>query len=349
MTQLASAGHAARSPETWFHRRATSYVEAQLLFHLNEVGVLGLLSDGEWYTPAAIADALRLDISVVEAVLAYVFAVDDLLEHDDAGRYALSPFGRGVLERFSGTDGAINMFDVRVGAYGPVWANLGRMLRGDGRYGQDFHRDGRYAEAGVSKLAMKFWDSLVEHMEEGGARQMVEVGLTTGLLERLALEYPDRLMFGLDRSELAIERAATDAGANGSENVRWLRRDFFDIAGWATEVDPSWLGVVFSLHFHELLARGDDALRRALRELKKWLPGWTLLAFEQPRIPQEQRASVSELLWLYGQSNILIHHLIGNGRILSREEWLQLGQEAGCNVTDRPCEYLGYRAFRFEL
>jgi hypothetical protein len=349
MTKLAAEGRAATSPETWFHRRATSYVETQILFHLNEVGVLGLLSDGEWYTPAAIADALRLDTGAVEAVLAYVFAVDDLLERDDAGRYALSGFGRGVVERFSGTDGAINMFDVRVGAYGPVWANLGRILRGDGRYGQDFHRDGRYAEAGVSKLAMKFWDSLVAHVEEVGAGQIVEIGLTTGLLERLALKYPDRLMYGLDRSEVAIERVAASASANSSENVQWLQRDFFDVAGWATEVDASRSGVVYSLHVHELLARGDDALVRTLRELRKRLPGWTLLAFEQPRLPEEQRAKVSELLWLYAQSNVLIHHLIGNGRILSRDAWLQLGREAGCNVTDRPCEYLGYRAFRFEL
>jgi SAM-dependent methyltransferase len=349
MTRLAAEGGPAASPETWFHRRATSYVETQMLFHLNEVGVLGLLSGGEWYTPAAIADALRLDTDAVEAVLAYVLAVDDLLECDDAGRYALSAFGRDTVERFSGADGAINMFDVRVGAYGPVWANLGRMLRGDGRYGQDFHRDGRYAEAGVSKLAMRFWDSLVEHVEEIDARQIVEVGLTTGLLERLALEYPERPMYGLDRCEVTIERAAASARANGSENVRWLRRDFFDTAGWATEIDASQPGMVYSLHVHELLARGEDALLRTLRELRKRLPGWTVLAFEQPRLPEEQRARVSELLWLYSQSNILIHHLIGNGRILSRDAWLQLGREAGCSVTDRPCDYLGYRAFRFEL
>lgn len=349
MTELAAEGRTATSPETWFHRQATSYVEAQLLFHLNEVGVLGLLSDGERYAPAAIADALRLDAGAVEAVLAYVFAVDDLLDRDDEGRYALSTFGRSVVERFSGRDGAINMFDVRVGAYGPVWANVGRMLRGDGRYGKDFHRDGRYAEDGVSKLSMKFWDSLVEHVEEDRAAQMVEVGLTTGLLERLALEYPDRLAYGLDRSETAIERATASASASGSENVRWLRHDFFDPAGWTAEIDVSPPGVVFSLHFHELLARGEEELVRTLRELRKRLPGWTLLAFEQPRLPEEQRADVPELLWLYAQSNILIHHLIGNGRILSREGWLQLGREAGCDVTVRPCEYLGYQAFRFEL
>ncbi len=349
MTRLAAASSAAVSPETWFHQQATSYVETQLLFHLNQVGVLGLLSDGQWHPTAEIADALGLDAGAAEAVLDYVFSVDELLERDGAGRYALSEFGRAVIGRFSGAAGAINMFDVRVGAYGPVWANVGRMLRGDGRYGLDFHRDGRYAEAGVSKLAMQFWNSLLDHVEETGAPQLVEVGLTTGLLERLALAYPDRLMYGIDRNEQAIERAAASVRANGSENVGWLRRDFFDVEGWAGEVDPARPGLVFSLHFHELLARGSDALVSTLRELGKRLPGWTLLAFEQPRLAPEQRALVPESLWLYAQSNILIHHLIGNGRILSRDEWLKLGQEAGCRVTARPCEYLGYQAFRFEV
>jgi hypothetical protein len=348
MTSSAVESRAAISPETWFHHRATCYVETQMLFHLNDVGALGLLSDGEWHAPAAIANELQLDTAAVEAVLAYVFAVDDLLEHDDADRYALSAFGRSVVERFSGTDGTINMFDVRVGAYGTVWANLGRMLRGDGRYGQDFQRNGRYAEAGVSKLSMKFWDSLVEHIEEFDAPQIAEVGLTTGLLERLALEYPDRRIYGLDHSEAAIQRTAAVTDANGNKKIQWLWCDFFDIARWTIEADASRGGLVYSLHFHELLARGEEALVRALRELKTRLPGWTVLAFEQPRISQEQRASVSELLWLYGQSNVLIHHLIGNGRILSRDAWLQLGRDAGYKVTDHPCGYLGYRAFRFE-
>jgi hypothetical protein len=87
-----------------------------------------------------------------------------------------------------------------------------------------------------------------------------------------------------------------------------------------------------------------------LRRLKAILPNWVLVAFEQPRLPHSEKANIPETQWLYSQSNILIHHLIGNGRILSTDAWMELGHQAGCRqVTERACNYLGYRAFTFQL
>jgi hypothetical protein len=343
------------SPESWFHQRATQYVEAQILFHLNQVGAWTRLRDEGPLTARQVAEPLHLDADVTDTLLDYLFEVDDLLERDLQGRYSLSEFGRQVVERFS--DGkadagqpSINMFDVRVGAYGPVWQNLGRMLKRDSQYGRDFHREGHYAEGGVLKLAMRFWGSLVGHVEEFGAGGVVEVGLTTGLLERLAEKYPGRPLYGLDKDKHTVERGATSAVARGVRNVRWLQGDYFDVDRWAAAVDARQGGLVYSLHFHELLAEGEDRFVEALVRLKALLPNWVVVAFEQPRLPHRDRANVPEPQWLYAQSNILIHHLIGNGKILSREAWMDLGSRAGCRrVTDRACGYLGYRAFAFHL
>ena len=341
------------SPEIWFHRKATAYVETQILFHLNQVGVWRLLSRGEPLTAAQIAEELGLELQPTDALLDYIHGVDDLLERE-GDAYTLSEFGKRVIERFSDLKGgegrAINMFDVRVGAYGPVWQNAGRMLRGDGRYGQDFHRAGHYAEDGVFKLAMRFWDSLVEHVEEFDPPQVLEVGLSTGLTQRLAQTYPARTAYGLDRNGQAIERNAARAQTEGVDNIKWIQADFFDVERWAEAVDPERPGLLYSLHFHELIAEGEDRLLDAMKRLKAALPNWVVLAFEQPRLPQSDRGSISETLWLYSQSNILIHHLIGNGKILTHEAWLGLGDQAGCKqVTDRPCNFLGYRAFAYQL
>jgi hypothetical protein len=242
------------------------------------------------------------------------------------------------------------MFDVRVGAYGPVWQNLGRMLSGSGCYGRDFHREGRYAEDGVFKFAMKFWNSLVEQIEEFRVDSVVEVGLTTGLLEKLSESYSGYLLYGLDRSKAAIDRNAERASSKGIKNITWLHGDYFDPNGWSKDIDASHRGLVFSLHFHELIARGEEKFVDVLRAMKVSHPSWAVVAFEQPRLRHGDRASIPEALWLYSQSNILIHHLIGNGKILSRDAWIDLGYQAGCRkVTDRACNYLGYRAFVFQL
>jgi hypothetical protein len=343
------------SPESWFHHRATLYVETQILFHLNQVGVLHLLDQGGAHTPQQIANALHLEAGTTAALLDYLFEVDNLLDRNQQDQYSLSAFGRKVIDRFSdrkaeAAQQSINMFDVRVGAYGPVWQNLGQMLRGDSRYGEDFHRQGHYAENGVFKLAMNFWPSLLEQIEELEVDRIVEVGLTTGLLEKLGERYPAHLLYGLDKSAQAIASNAASAAAKEIKNIRWIQSDYFELDGWCKAVDAKHKGVIYSLHFHELLALGEDKFVEVLRKLKTRLPNWAVIAFEQPRLPHDEKASTPETLWLYSQSNILIHHLIGNGKILSRDAWMNLGYQAECRkVTERACNYLGYRAFMFQL
>lgn len=342
------------SPESWFHRRATFYVEAQVLFHLNQTGVLGLLTGGA-YTASEVAKSLHLDPGATDALLDYVFEVDELLDRNQQGKYALSEFGRKVVERFSSKNGAgeppaINMFDVRVGAYGPVWQNLSGMLSGAGRYGEDFHRDGRFAETGVSKLAMNFWKSLTGQIEEHGAGNVLEIGLTTGLLDKLGEAYPDRMLYGLDKSKETLDRNAARAAEKQIRNIRWIQDDYFDPDSWCKAVNTTRRGLIYSLHFHELMAHGEAKFVDILVKLKTALPNWVIVAFEQPRLSHDDRASVAETLWLYSQSNILIHHLIGNGKILSNDTWMNLGRLAGCReVTNQPVNYLGYQAYVYQL
>jgi len=341
-------------PESWFHRRATLYVEAQILFHLNQVGVLSLLSGGGHHHASEVAATLALEPGPTDALLDYVYQVDDLLERDGEGRYSLSAFGKEVIRRFSSGKEAgqasINMFDVRVGAYGPVWEHLSGILTGDSQYGKDIHRDGRFAESGVFKLAMRFWGALTEHIDDLGVGSVLEIGLSTGLLEKVGEHYPAHQLYGLDKKQSAIDLNAKSAAAHGVEAIRWLRADFFDVPQWVGSVAADGRGLIFSLHFHELMAAGAERFVAALRDLRQALPNWSLVAFEQPLLSREDRANISDTLWLYAQSNVLIHHLIGNGRILSREAWTDLGRQAGCkNVADRSCDYLGYRAFLFEF
>jgi SAM-dependent methyltransferase len=342
------------SAQSWFHRRATLYVEAQILFHLNQVGVLELLSRGGWHRASEVAATLALEPGPTDALLDYVYQVDDLLERDDDGRYSLSAFGQEVVGRFSdGKEtgpGSINMFDVRVGAYGPVWRQLSGILTGESRYGQDIHRDGRYAESGVSKLAMRFWDALTEHIDDLNVGSVLEIGLSSGLLERVGERHPAYRLYGLDKKQSAIDLNAKSAAALGVETIHWLHADFFDAPQWAGSVAADGRGLIFSLHFHELMAGGPERFVAAVRDLRQALPNWSLVAFEQPLLSREDRAEIPDTLWLYAQSNVLIHHLIGNGRILSREAWTDLGRQAGCkNVEDKSCNYLGYRAFLFEF
>ena len=258
MTRPAVPPDQPESPESWFHQRATLYVEAQILFHLNQVGVLELLSRGGRHRASEVAATLALEPGPTDALLDYVYQVDDLLERDGNGRYSLSAFGKEVVRRFSdgkGTgQGSINMFDVRVGAYGPVWRHLSGILTGKSRYEEDFHRDGQYAESGVSKLAMRFWDALTEHLDDLDVDSVLEIGLSTGLLEMVGKRHPTHRLYGLDKKRSAIDLNAESAAAHGVEAIHWLHADFFDMPRWTDSVAADGSGLIFSLHFHELMA-----------------------------------------------------------------------------------------------
>jgi hypothetical protein len=315
--------------------------------------VLQLLRRQDSVTADEIAVELSLEPGPTAALLDYVHGVDDLLERDADEHYSLSQFGRAIVERFSSTadaEASINMFDLRVGAYGPVWQQLGNLLTGASRYGEDVHRNGEYAEDAVGKLAMRFWTSLEHHLAEREVSCALEVGLTTPLLKEIGRRRPGIRLIGLDRKPDAIDQGVAEAALAGVEVGSWICADFFDVDRWVGRLPADARGLIFSLHFHELTAQGSDRLVEALRALRRAIPNWALLALEQPLLPAEDRSKVTDTLWLYSQSNVLIHHLIGNGRILSRDAWIDVGRRAGCSqVSDRPCNYLGYRAFLFEF
>ena len=348
------------TPASWFHNHATSYVETQMLFHVNQVGVLNDLRVSGPSRVQDIADRLNLSEKILDPVLDYLHGVGDILVRDGEGRYLLSNFGHSIIDRFSAAkaDGSsqINMFDVRVGCYGPVWANLTKMLKGESVYGRDFVREGRFAEDGVLKLSGKFWPALERIAEELQVDSALELGLTTDLLSRLHSKWPSMRLFGLDRNESTLCAVADRFAALQVENSRdpdWIAGDLFKPERWSSRIDPSirsGRGLIYSLHFHEFMAKGPQAVVGLLRKFRTLFPGWHVVALEQPILPESSRLETADVEWLYAQSNVLIHHLIGNGRILTTEEWHRLAKDAGCRVvSDLPCDYLGYRAYLFEL
>jgi hypothetical protein len=102
----------------------------------------------------------------------------------------------------------------------------------------------------------------------------------------------------------------------------------------------------FSCHFHEFLSHGTGVVERALRELTAATNTAGILALEQPRLEPELREGTSSTQWLYAQSNVLIHHLIKNARILYGAEWEELLRNGGCgDVWVEETKGFGFNAY----
>lgn len=331
--------------ERWFHQHATSHVVAALLSHLSDLGVVQRLAERGPATADELATALGLAPRPLETVLSYLAAVDPLLNRDPAGAFTLTAFGRDVVARYGrrGPDGLhLNLFAVRVGAYGPIWQAVPELLRGEA-YGGDIRRRGDLAARALYAVANQLLLPLLRVVDELGVDTLVEVGVTTGLVAAVAAARPGLHCVGLDRSEGALDEAR--ALGSPSPNLRWVRADAFDVDGWTSAL-PAGRTLVFTIHLHELLAAGEPRVCQWLGEVAAALPNGAVLGFEQPLLHEEDRESTDPSLWSYAASNVLIHHLVGVGRILDHESWCRLfGAPGGSMRSADPLNYLGYRAY----
>jgi hypothetical protein len=341
------------APEVWFHRLGTQYVLAQILFHLNQCGVFNDMTEKGPSTSEDVARRLKLDPKILECLLDYVLNVDELLTKDQQNRYAFTDFGLAVLRRYERVDNGqrqFNFLDVRIGGYGIVWSSISEMLTGRARYGHEVKRDGRFAEDGLYKSAVGFVPAIKSVLKNINPDAVVEWGVNSGILERLVDTQPKAKFYGLDRSQRAIDKAADRMPAEAKRQVQWIKADLFEPDIWVRELGGARTPLFFSVHFHEIMAEGEERVRDLIRKMVKLFPGASVLALEQPRLPDHERETLPENLWLYSHSNILIHHLIGNGRILSGDEWIKLFLSSGCQLLAcEPTGYLGYVAYSFKL
>ena len=102
----------------------------------------------------------------------------------------------------------------------------------------------------------------------------------------------------------------------------------------------------FSCHFHEFLSHGQENLENALRRIHGRSNTCGTLILEQSRLNSNDRADSSSTQWLYAQSNVLIHHLIKNAKILDAGEWKKFLLNSGCtNVSTKPTKGYCFSSF----
>jgi hypothetical protein len=297
---------------------------------------------------------LNLELGPLETLLEYVMGIDSLLTLDDQDRVLFTPWGQEVLERYGrrAQDGtrSFNFFDVRVGAYGPVWAALGGLLTGEERYGETLTRAGAEAAQGVYKVGARFGAELGTVVDDLNASSFVELGVTSGLAAAVGAARPGLRLFGLDRDRGALDEASGRASGEGVNGITWLEADLFAVDSWVSSLEGLEPGVITTVHLHEIMAGGAERLIQFFRDLSKRLPGWHFVGLEQPLLPASAREHTNPTLWRYNHSNVLIHHLIGNGRILSDSAWMELFSSAGVQmIRAGGLNYLGYRAYTLRL
>ena len=339
--------------EKWFHQKATDYVVAQAMFHLNQEGVLRkMASTMESIRAEVLGAELGLDSDKLDSLLFYLSAVDRVFITEEPGRYALSEFGRAVVERYGKQTAeglCVNMFDVRVGAYGPVWTGIGEMLSNRAVYGEDIKRAGQFSESGLYATARGMAQSLLDALVHTQG-PVVEMGVETGLLEQVGKARPELPLWALDRSANAIAKCTQLAAKEGVNGIHPLEADLFQVNTWAGQLPRDHAGTFFTIHLHEFMAAGRKRMVEMVGSIQRSFPGWRWVFFEQDRPDAERPPGVLDRDWYASHSNILIHHFIKNGSILKQSEWTELISDGGAIVESvEESGYLDYKRYIVQL
>jgi hypothetical protein len=343
------------SPALWYHRIGAAYVSAQIYFHLSQVGVVRYLLQQGRCSSSHIAEALNLEPKVLEDILHFVANVDVIIEKDQRNLYSFSAFGKTVIERFNRVENGethFNFFDVRVGAYGPIWASLTDVLKKKSQIGVEIKRDGAFAEKGLYKLSSRFLDGLKPLLKQLAPQTIVEFGSNTGIIERIYQPNTVRKLIAIDRSaesnKSAEKRMADLYSAAGQ--IEWITADLLMQDQWHHRIPKDRKICFFSVHLHELVAQGEQKFAQMLSGLHKNFAGHDLVVLEQPHPRVADREHWTEELWLSAQALALVHHISNSGVILDVTQWTSRLESAGMKFRDSfETGYLGFKALHFEI
>ena len=339
------------SPEAYFHDVGTQYVVAQLLFHLNQTSILSSVFQKETVHLAEFCQQLKLNEDVTTAVFDYLANVTPLFDFKN-GYISITEFGREYLSRYGRKtdDGNVNMnfWDVSVGAYGNVWEAIHLLSTNKSVYGKDIKRKGEHAEGGVFKSAQNFWPAIESATEMINDLDLIaELGVNSGLLKFLDDKNSVIPLLGIDRNQAAIKKFSSIFP--DLKKVSFVCQDIVDVDKWSAGINPEKPKLFYSIHFHEFMAHPETVVR-FFKNIKSHFNKSYVLAFEQPRYREEERSQMPEHRWQYCYSNILIHDLIGNGKILYRDEWRKFFESCGGKViVHKPIGYLGYEMYLVEV
>ncbi len=342
------------SPENWYHTVGAHYLAVQIYFHLNQVGVMNYILDHAPVNSEEIAKELKLDQRLVTDLLLYIAHVDVVIEVNDKNEFQYTDFGQEVIKRYSRVENnktTLNFHNVRVGGFSPIFNSMTEMLKMEKSYGKDIFRDGGAIEEGLYTISDRFVGAVHTAISRLNPSAIVELGTDTGLIWKAHEAAPNTPLFGLDKSEAVIKEAKQKLATSQSKaQVTWLQDNLYNVDQWASKIEPKDKVCFFSVHFHEFVKETKKDVAKAIEEMKRYFSGSHIIVLEQPMHSSSDKNKMSEALWLYSHSNVLIHHLINSGRILPIKEWIDLFQDSGAKLVDqRETGYLGYEALDFKL
>jgi len=312
-------------------RLVNDAVLAQVLFALWDSGFYEFSLTHATFQIQAAADELRLDPTHLRWLLEYLVGRGFLQDAD--GTFSLTDRGArlsNVLLR--GT------MDLYIGGYGPLLANMGRLLRREILQDDFKHlRSGRHTVRGTEQLiCVRTVPAVLKILAQRKLTRVLNIACRTGqFLIELARSEPALQGIGIDKATDRVAASQANALAHGVDSrVRFVKAEL-GRDPWPLDAESiDQIDAVATLYFfHEVARFGRHKVVGLLRQIKETFPGRLLLFMET--MPYEPPPQGTKLPQTFSQLDyLLIHRIRDQGLPLPSAEWRSILEEAGLKLVE---------------
>ena len=293
---------------------------------LAEIGLIQRWLSGDRVDVAAFCLEHELDYTFIRTWCEY-FRLYGYLDLDD-DRYAATAHGQTILHRWPQV--MLNC------AYHPLTADLVPLARREKQYGygKDVYRNMYFDAKGSGSMgAILSFPQIADYMQAQGHTCLLDLGCGDGtFLTTACKRIPGLRAIGLDQSDIALAEAEKNFARNGlAGRGQFIQGDIAtpDQAFSNPVLRQAQVATVMQI-LQEITWESTEPVLEFLASFRRHLPDVALAVTEFYQLtPEEMRVYLPA-----GVAESALHHDLSNQRLLRREHWLALYEQAGFRVVD---------------
>ncbi|MFY9462061.1 MAG: class I SAM-dependent methyltransferase [Candidatus Sungiibacteriota bacterium] len=302
------------------------YFLMEILFALDAVGALEVLKRTEKMSVRNLAQNLKCNEKMLEAMLTYLWLNTPFLKKT-GDEYGLSKMAFVKPFQISINFGA---------AYRPVFANLAALLKGELVYGKDINRDGSKLQLASLKFTESAIPAIMRGLSSKNINTLVDLGCGSAELLIRSCEAHEKMMgIGVDIDPQTVAVARENVLKRGlRDRITIVECDLRDIEK-IRNACPAEGKIAFSAVgiLHEILRDGDAAVVKLINEFKRAFPDSTFFVAEFNALsPDELRAMPDETFRQMASCYQLIHPLSLQGDPRPVSGWKKIFTDVGAKL-----------------
>jgi len=307
----------------WSRTITNNYLITQVLLALEEVGLWETLANHKRKTVSELAKELGVHEHQLATSMDFLWSMTDFLDKD-AGYYSLR-------------EQEIRKPLIILKAYKDVFDNMGKILNGTRKYGENINRDGYYLQKASEFVTEKSINLIIGSLNGKRNLQLIDLGCGSAVsIINFCKQSGENSAIGIDIDESTVlEARKRILNENLHSQAQIILADAMDIKEWMGKIAQEKEKIfIISTLLHESLNSGERGIIQFLKQLHEKFTKTHLFILEFDTPSFEKIKNLQDQV----QKNFLAryrlwHPFSNQGMPQPRAIWERIIYSAGWNVN----------------